>query len=100
MKLQNPIAKGVTPDIIPTGTLRARARRNNWTKEKILRVAYEESQTRMDALQERLGADILDDKGKVIGRGDVMCERCDSPVDAGNFQILPDQTPAHRFKCE
>lgn len=101
MKFQNPIGgKDVTPEMIPTATIRARARRNNWTREKIERVAVVESEKHMLRLAVRFGVATVDKDGNITQTGDVICERCDTAVDAGNFMILPDQSPAHRFKCE
>ena len=86
---------------------RARARRNDWTVEKMLRVDAIDADEAMLMMALGKGKASKDDDGVITMNVDkngveatVDCERCDDPVDAGNFMILPDRSPAHKFPCE
>ena len=86
---------------------RARARRNDWTVEKMLRVDVIDADASMLQMALSKGKASKDDDGVITMNVDkngveatVDCERCDDPVGAGNFMILPDRSPAHKFACE
>ena len=86
---------------------RATARRNNWTAPKRDKVNTLDCKRILLEIALSKGLASRDDKTKEITMNvvngvevTVDCERCDGPLDAGNFQKLRDGSPAHKFACE